>query len=252
MWTWPSVVWRPIRSSHQASNTNLPKAGVGARAKNPGVFLCKLFRDDKKITALPQLRLQQLICDRLNPVDLEIGAAEIVCLSGPSGSGKSTLLRAIADLDPHQGKAWLDEQEQSSVPPPRWRRWVGMLAAESLWWFDDVRPHFAGVEQKWFEMLGFEPRVLDWQVSRLSSGERQRLALLRLLSHKPKALLLDEPSANLDAGNTGRVEALINHYRDYYQAPVLWISHDSEQIRRVAQRHYQLEAGKLVLQEIPS
>jgi len=198
---------------------------------------------------LPRLRLQQLVCDRLQPIDLEIGAAEIVCLSGPSGAGKSTLLRAIADLDPHQGEVWLDEQEQASVPAPQWRSRVGMLAADSLWWFDEVRPHFARVEQEWFQMLGFDLHVLDWQVSRLSRGERQRLALLRLLSHTPNALLLDEPSANLDVENTRRVEILIERYRDVQQAPVLWISHDSEQIRRVAQRHCRLEGGHLVIQE---
>jgi sulfonate transport system ATP-binding protein len=198
---------------------------------------------------LPRLILQQLICDRLQPIDLEISAAEIVCLSGPSGAGKSTLLRAVADLDPHQGEVWLDDQEQAGMPPSQWRSRVGMLAADSLWWFDEVGPHFARVEQEWFQMLGFDLRVLDWQVSRLSSGERQRLALLRLLSHTPDALLLDEPSANLDAENTRRVETLIEHYRNEHQAPVLWISHDAEQIKRVAQRHYRLEGGSLVAQE---
>jgi ABC-type iron transport system FetAB ATPase subunit len=212
--------------------------------------LCKLDGKHKKIAALPRLRLQQLTCKRLESLDLDIGAAQIVCLSGASGSGKSTLLRAIADLDPHQGQVWLDDREQNSVAPPQWRSWIGMLAAESLWWFDSVKPHFARLEQEWLEMLGFELRVLDWQVSRLSSGERQRLALLRLLSHTPRALLLDEPSANLDAENTKRIEALIQHYADYYQAPVLWISHDADQIARVAQRHYRLEAGRLVRQEM--
>lgn len=198
---------------------------------------------------MPELRLEQLACDRLNPVDLIVDAGQCVCISGASGSGKSTLLRAIADLDPHQGKVWFENQEQSTVPAPLWRSWVGMLAAESLWWFDDVRPHFVEIEQAWFEMLGFDQSVLSWQVSRLSSGERQRLALLRLLCHRPKALLLDEPSANLDADNSRRMEDLILHYRQQHDAPVLWISHDVEQVKRVAQRYYRIESGSLVLQE---
>ncbi len=194
---------------------------------------------------MPELRLEQLVCDRLNPIDLIVEAGQCVCISGASGSGKSTLLRAIADLDPHQGKVWLDENEQSLAPAPQWRSWVGMLAAESLWWFDDVHPHFVDAEPTWFEMLGFDQSVLNWQVSRLSSGERQRLALLRLLCHRPKALLLDEPSANLDADNTGRIEKLILHYQQQFATPVLWISHDIAQVKRVAQRYYRIESGRL-------
>ena len=198
---------------------------------------------------MPELRLEQLLCNTLEAIDLDVAAGQCVCISGPSGSGKSTLLRAIADLDPHQGNVWLNDKEQSAVPPPQWRSWVGMLAAESLWWFDYVRPHFTDVEQEWFKALGFELAVLDWQVSRLSSGERQRLALLRLLCHRPQILLLDEPSANLDADNTKRIEQLIAEYRQTFAAPVVWISHDPAQIHRVAQRHYRIEAGKLILQE---
>lgn len=210
------------------------------------MWLFQIRRLCVKSYSLSRLRLQQLQAHRLEPIDLVIDAGEIVCLSGPSGSGKSTLLRAIADLDPHEGEVWLDDQAQSKVAPPQWRAWVGMLAAESLWWFDQVGPHFAEAEPQWFEMLGFETAVLDWQVSRLSSGERQRLALLRLLSHRPRVLLLDEASANLDAENTRRIEALIDHYRGDSGAPVLWISHDAAQIERVAQRHYRLQSGQLV------
>ncbi len=194
---------------------------------------------------MPRLKLEQLCCNRLNPIDLEIDAGECVCLSGPSGSGKSTLLRALADLDPHQGQVWLGDQEQAGMAPNLWRRQVGLLAAESHWWFDEVRPHFPRIEQDWFEALGFGLNVLDWQVSRLSSGERQRLALLRLLCHHPKALLLDEPSANLDVDNTARIERLILDYAKTYQAPLFWISHDANQIKRVAQRHYRIENGAL-------
>lgn len=155
------------------------------------------------------------------------------------------LLRAVADLDLHQGRVYLDAQEQADVAPNVWRSQVGLLAAESYWWFDELRPHFPTIENGWFEALGFELDVLDWQISRLSSGERQRLALLRLLCHHPKALLLDEPSANLDAENTTSVESLILAYANQYQTPLLWVSHDSSQIKRVARRHYRIESGEL-------
>jgi ABC-type iron transport system FetAB ATPase subunit len=194
---------------------------------------------------LPVLKIEQLSNERFGPVDLVVNNAESVCISGASGSGKSTLLRAVADLDPHQGRVWLDDEEQHTIPAPQWRSRLGLLAAESYWWFDDVRLHFSHIEDVWFELLGFDLDVLDWQVSRLSSGERQRLALLRLLCHKPDVLLLDEPSANLDRENSRRVEQLIDSYQQHNAAPVLWISHDPEQIERIARRHYRIVGGRL-------
>ena len=86
-------------------------------------------------------------------------------------------------------------------------------------------------------------------MARLSSGERQRLALLRLLSRNPKALLLDEPTANLDDVNQQRVEALVEAYRQAHGAPVLWISHDVAQQRRVATRRLTIEDSRRVVVE---
>jgi len=87
--------------------------------------------------------------------------------------------------------------------------------------------------------------VMQWQVSRLSSGEHQRLALLRLLSNRPKVLLLDEPTANLDPVNAQRVEKLLEDYRTQQKSSFLWISHDTQQIQRVAARHFVLREGRL-------
>lgn len=75
---------------------------------------------------------------------------------------------------------------------------------------------------------------MDWEVSRLSSGERQRLSLARLLAGYPKVLLLDEPTANLDKANTNRVEELILTYLREQGASALWVSHDPEQRHRMA------------------
>ena len=194
------------------------------------------------------LEIKHLSCTQLSHVELALTAGECVCLAGASGSGKSSLLRAVADLDPHEGEVRLDGQLQQSMPAHEWRRRVGLLSAESQWWFDDVGAHFTQPELSWFERLGFDEDVLGWQVSRLSSGEKQRLALLRLMCGRPEVLLLDEASANLDEQNTAVVEGLINEYRRECQAPVLWVSHDLAQVERLADRFYRIEQGALVEQ----
>lgn len=198
------------------------------------------------------LRLQGVRPLVLEPVNLALDAGELLLVWGPSGSGKSMLLRAIADLDPHEGEVWLDDAARSDMPAPVWRQRVGLLPAESFWWSETVGGHFP---DDWsgdgglLAALGFEPDVLGWSVERLSTGERQRLALARLLARGPQALLLDEATANLDPGNRDRVEALIDDYRNGANAAVLWVSHDPEQRARLGGRQYLIRDGRLVESE---
>ncbi|HET97662.1 MAG TPA: ATP-binding cassette domain-containing protein [Desulfurivibrio alkaliphilus] len=173
-------------------------------------------------------------------LDLVIEKGEIVCLSGPSGSGKSLLLRAIADLIPHEGRVIFNGEECAGMPAHLWRRRVGLLPAESQWWADRVGEHFSQSMTAELAALGFGPEVLAWQIARCSTGERQRLAIVRLLAQAPAALLLDEPTASLDQAGIGRVEELIRRYSQRRQAPVLWVSHDSGQVARVADRHLRI------------
>ncbi|MFD2112772.1 ABC transporter ATP-binding protein [Thiorhodococcus fuscus] len=184
----------------------------------------------------------------LSPVDLTLIQGEQVFLSGPSGSGKSLLLRAIADLDPNEGEVWLGDEARSSMPAPLWRRRVGLLPAESFWWAETVGEHLPedarGITD-FLERLGFEAGVLGWSISRLSTGERQRLALVRLLAQRPEALLLDEATANLDPTNRDRVESLIARYRETDAASVLWVSHDPEQRQRLGGRSFMIRDGRL-------
>lgn len=195
---------------------------------------------------MSQLRLEQLHSHQLAPLDLVIAAGECVCVSGASGAGKSLLLRAIADLDPHNGKVFVNGDESHDMDAALWRRRVGMLPADSQWWGDHVGDHFGVIDSDLFTQLGFDDATQGWEISRLSSGERQRLALARVLANQPEVLLLDEPTASLDPSFVKKVEIVIREYCKTHNVAALWVSHDPEQIARVADRHFRLAHDQLV------
>jgi ABC-type iron transport system FetAB ATPase subunit len=176
---------------------------------------------------------------------LRLQAGECISLGGPSGTGKSLLLRAIADLDPHEGGLRLDGNDNLELSGPHWREQVGLLPPETAWWARRVGDHFPADDTPPLAALGLPAEALSWEVTRLSSGERQRLGLLRLLAHRPAVLLLDEPTASLDTKGVKRVEALIGDYRSSSGAAVLWVSHDAAQRQRVADRELRLANGRL-------
>ena len=165
-----------------------------------------------------------------------VPAGSCMGITGPSGIGKSILLKALADMLPHEGEVFLGDIESQMLPAPQWRRKVAMLPAESQWWCDTVGEHFRVFDETLFAYFGFEQAVMNWQISHLSSGEKQRLACIRLLMNQPEALLLDEPTANLDKSNQTNLESLIADYQKKYQMPVIWVSHDKEQLERVCQQ----------------
>ena len=195
------------------------------------------------------LQLTQVVSRQIGPIDLTIRAGETVALSGESGSGKSLLLRAIADLDPHQGCITLGDIAQDACPPSQWRHQIAFIAAESQWWGDRVVDHFplSHLEQgmPWLELAGFSDDSLQWSIHRLSTGEKQRLAIVRQLFRQPAVLLLDEPTASLDPENVIRIEQLLQQYQQQHQVPILWVSHDPEQRARVATHQLKMDGGRL-------
>lgn len=180
------------------------------------------------------------------PVDLAVARGEIVALRGPSGAGKSLLLRAIVDLDPAAGEVFLDGAARAEMPAPAWRRRVAYVPAESGWWADRVDAHFRDPARArpLIAALGLPEEALSWEVRRLSSGERARLALARALALGPEAWLLDEPTASLDAAATERVEKLLVEGRGR-GVPILLVTHDAAQAQRLADRILIMEGGRL-------
>lgn len=191
------------------------------------------------------LRVEALSRPNLSPATFVLEAGECVVVRGPSGAGKSLLLRALADLDPSEGLVSLDGTERGSMPAPRWRALVGYVPAEPGWWADTARDHFLDWEAMGplARRLNLRDGIGDDPVTRLSTGERQRLALLRALERRPRVLLLDEPTSALDPDSTRQAEAILAEWRAETGMAVLWVSHDPTQAPRVATRALMVERG---------
>lgn len=178
------------------------------------------------------------------PFDLDVEAGAIVGLAGPSGSGKSTLLRMIADLDPSTGSVALGTVSRETMPAPTWRRAVTYVPALAAFWAETAAEHVSDRSAlgALLPALGLDPAMLDAPLIRLSTGERQRIALLRALVQNPRFLLLDEPTSGLDAETARAAEALL-HERAAAGMGILFVSHDEAQLARVASRQLRLTAA---------
>jgi phosphate-transporting ATPase len=182
----------------------------------------------------------------LRPTKFSLPDGTCIAVRGPSGAGKTLLLRAIADLDPNEGRVMLNGEDRAAIPAPLWRRRVTYVPAEPGWWAETVGAHF----EDWagtlplIESLGLPAEAGYWPVSRCSTGERQRLALARALALNPRVLLLDEPTAALDAQMAGAVEALVlQHIAEGMS--VLWVTHNIDQGRRMAKTALHVQAGEV-------
>src|SRR5947207_672048 len=202
-------------------------------------------------TGVSMLQVRDLRTNILKPASFSLSARECIAVRGPSGAGKTLLLRAIADLDPNEGLVTLNGRDRSTIAGPEWRRLVGYVPAEPGWWADTVGEHFGEwtAALAFVTGLGFPEETKAWPITRLSTGERLRLALIRALMVRPKVLLLDEPTAALDAASVAAVESLIGTQIRVGLA-VLWVTHDAQQAKRVARRLLVVGGGQ-IREEVP-
>ena len=188
--------------------------------------------------------------------DFDVAAGEVVLVQGPNGAGKTTLLRACAGLVPVvDGEASVLghdlRRDRRSV-----RRHVALLGhATGL--YDDLtvadnlhfvaratrRPSAAPVDEA-LARLGLAGRLASVQVSRLSAGQRRRVAVAALLVRSADLWLLDEPHAGLDADGRERLDQLV---ADAARAgtTVLLASHELERARPLASRVVSMAGGQM-------
>lgn len=183
--------------------------------------------------------------------DLEVTAtmsARVTAIFGPSGAGKTSLLDAIAGLRAlKSGRIAFDDVVLSDLPA-RARR-IGYVPQETA-----LFPHLSVArniryggrhnEQHVVEVLEIG-HLLDRGVTALSGGEQKRVALARALLAAPRLLLLDEPLAGLDHPLRDRVMALLQRVRDDVNVPMLYVTHDEEELAMIADEVVRLEHGHM-------
>ena len=189
-------------------------------------------------------------------------AGGATALFGASGAGKTTIFNMIAGLTrPDRGRIVLDGEvlfdDDDGVDVPAWKRRIGTV-------FQDGRlfPHLSVRHNlnygRWMagqpadgEVFAHVVALLDIghllerRPGKLSGGERQRVAVGRALLMRPRLLLLDEPLASLDAARKRDILPYLERLRDEAQVPMLYVSHDAGEVRRLVTRVVMLEDGKV-------
>ena len=203
------------------------------------------------------LRVEKLRIAGLPLLNFEVGDGEWRAREGPSGFGKSRLARALAYLEAASGHIFVDGAERMEIAAPEWRRLVRYLSAEPGWWTDTAREALPkdkkskSAAHRLMASLHLAPQLLDKPISVLSTGERQRLAIVRALIDAPPVLVLDEPTSALDPRNTALVEEVLR-YQLLNGRSILLISHDRDQVARLADLRLQLAPVEEVTSSQPN
>ena len=195
------------------------------------------------------LQLDALRNTWAGPFSLSIDQGNCLAVTGASGSGKSVFLRMLADMDPADGRVSLGGVLRTSMPAPQWRKTVSLVPAQAGWWAPRVSDHFQrpdlAAAAEFAQQLLLPDDILQRQVLRLSTGERQRLALIRVLLINPCVLLLDEPTSSLDHESVAAVESLLATLMQRGLILVL-VTHDQAQAERLGNQTLHIAHGKAV------
>jgi molybdate transport system ATP-binding protein len=189
-------------------------------------------------------------------------AGSITALFGPSGAGKTTLVNTIAGLvTPDRGRILLDDtvlfDAVAKIDVPVHQRRIGYVFQEGR-----LFPHMTVARNldygrrmnalaadpaetdRVIDMLDIRP-LLQRRPGKLSGGERQRIAIGRALLMRPRLLLLDEPLASLDARRKAEILPYLERLRDEAQVPMVYVSHNAAEVRRIASSVVWLDGGQV-------
>jgi putative ABC transport system ATP-binding protein len=201
----------------------------------------------------------------LKNINLTVNAGEFACIMGPSGSGKSTLLSIIGCLDkPDEGEVYIDSVEVTGLA----RNELADVRAAKIGFifqsfnlipvlnvYENIEfPLFIKDEKakksekrEWIMKLinevGLQQQIKH-KPDQLSGGQRQRVAIARALVTKPKIVLADEPTANLDSETAGAIISLMQKLNKEENVTFVFSTHDPS-ITKYATNIYQLKDGKL-------
>jgi len=210
-------------------------------------------------TSAPCLAVRDLRHERggrlvLDDVSLDVPAGTVTALLGDSGAGKTSLLRCLVGLDrPVAGRVEFEGTDIAALDARLLRRRVALVTQTPVMFAGDVRENLAyGLDAPSEDGLtaalddaGLDRSFLDREARALSVGQSARVAIARALVRGPRALLLDEPTAALDAQAAHGIEQLIGSLAAARLA-VLLITHDLAQAERTAGRSLRIDAGRIV------
>ena len=185
----------------------------------------------------------------LGPVNLTLATGGTTIIVGPNGSGKTTLLRAMHGIERISGGqvAWESDDPAKHgfvfQTPIMMRRTVAENLAYPLTLLKTPKDQLAMAVDHWLARIGLQASR-NGQATRLSGGERQKLAIARALIRKPDVLFLDEPCANLDGHATREIESLLHEVASAGTRLVM-ATHDMGQARRLANDLVFLLEGKI-------
>ncbi len=189
----------------------------------------------------------------------EIADFGVTALWGPSGSGKTSVFRLLIGLDACAGLSWkMGGVDLAALPPPERRLGVvfqslelfpHMTAAENILFAAKARQMNLKDASGRMQDLAEELRMtayLSREARVLSGGEAQRVALARAVIANPRFLFLDEPFSSLDAELRGEARAMVKKLIVRLKIPTLLVTHDSEDLRELADVTVKIQNGRLV------
>lgn len=192
-------------------------------------------------------------------VKISFKSGSFISLSGESGSGKTTILRCLAGLEKANGFIKVDDeiwQDEKIFLSPQKRRIGFVFQDYALFENLSVKDNFLFVEKdidhcnKLLDMLGLMS-LKDRYPANLSGGQKQRVALGRAMMRKPKLLLLDEPLSALDPHLRARLQDEISKIQDLFKTTTILVSHDPNEIHKLANYMFVLKNGKIIKKGTP-